>query len=236
MSLPKLKTPIHEFELPSTGEKIKYRPFLVKEQKILMIAQESENEKEMRDCICNIITSCTFAKVEPLSLPVFDIELLFLKIRGKSVGEKLDLNVLCPDDEKTRVKVSLDLNDIEVQVQKDHNNEININENIKIIMRYPTLNDMFGMSGIDTSETEKTLGMMKKCVHEVHDGETVHNKIDMSDSDLSEFIDNLTTDQFSKLSKFFETMPKVTHTIKVTNPKTKKKGEVIIEGIESFFE
>ena len=107
MSLPKLKTPIHEFELPSTGEKIKYRPFLVKEQKFLMIAQESEDEKEMRDCICNIITACTFAKVEPLSLPVFDIELLFLKIRGKSVGEKLDLNVLCPDDEKTRVKLSL---------------------------------------------------------------------------------------------------------------------------------
>jgi len=236
MSLPKLKTPIHEFELPSTGEKIKYRPFLVKEQKILMIAQESENEKEMRDCICNIITSCTFAKVEPLSLPVFDIELLFLKIRGKSVGEKIDLNVKCPDDNETRVKVSLDLNDVEVQVQKDHNNEVNITKDIKIVMRYPTLNDMFGMSGIDTSEADQIITLMKRCVHEVHDGETVHNKVDMSESDLDEFIESLTTEQFSKLSNFFETMPKVTHSIEVTNPKTKKKSEVIIEGIQSFFE
>ena len=236
MSLPKLKTPIHEFELPSTGEKIKYRPFLVKEQKFLMIAQESEDEKEMRDCICNIITACTFAKVEPLSLPVFDIELLFLKIRGKSIGDKIDLNMLCPDDEETRVKVSLDLNDVEVQVQKGHNNEVNITKEIKIIMKYPTLNDMFGMSGIDTSKAEQIIGMIKKCIHEVHEGETVHSKIDMSESDLHEFIESLTTDQFSKLSNFFETMPKVTHSIEVTNPKTKKKSEVIIEGIQSFFE
>ena len=124
----------------------------------------------------------------------------------------------------------------EMETIKSSTNEININENIKIIMRYPTLNDMFGMSGIDTSETEKTLGMMKKCVHEVHDGETVHNKVDMSDSDLSEFIDSLTTEQFEKLGSFFDTMPKVAHVIKVTNPKTKKKGEVTIEGIGSFFE
>ena len=236
MSLPKLKTPIHEFELPSTGEKIKYRPFLVKEQKILMIASESEDEKEMRDCINNIITACTFSKIEPLSLPMFDVEMLFLKIRGKSVGEKIDLNVKCPDDNETRVKVSLDLNDVEVQVQKDHNNEVNITKDIKIVMRYPTLNDMFGMSGIDTSEADQIITLMKRCVHEVHEGENIHVRIDMSESDLDEFIESLTTEQFSKLSNFFETMPKVTHSIEVTNPKTKKKSEVIIEGIQSFFE
>jgi len=228
MSLPKLKTPTYEFELPSTGEKIKYRPFLVKEQKILMVASESEEETQMRDAIID--------KIEAVSLPMFDIEMLFLKIRGKSVGEKIDVNIKCPDDEKTVVAVTIDLADIEVQVDKDHKNVVDITENIKINMRYPTLNDMFGMSGIDTSEVENIMSLIKKCVHEVHDGETVHTRIDMSESDLDEFIESLTTDQFSSLSNFFESMPKVAHSIEVTNPNTKKKGVVVIQGIQSFFE
>tara|TARA_R100001377_G_C3180155_1_gene106317 strand:- start:190 stop:900 length:711 start_codon:yes stop_codon:yes gene_type:complete len=236
MSLPKLKTPTYEFELPSTGEKIKYRPFLVKEQKILMVASESEEETQMRDAIIDIISACTFNKIEAVSLPMFDIEMLFLKIRGKSVGEKIDVNIKCPDDEKTVVAVTIDLADIEVQVDKDHKNVVDITENIKINMRYPTLNDMFGMSGIDTSEVENIMSLIKKCVHEVHDGETVHTRIDMSESDLDEFIESLTTDQFSSLSNFFESMPKVAHSIEVTNPNTKKKGVVVIQGIQSFFE
>jgi len=236
MSLPKLKTPTYEFELPSTGEKIKYRPFLVKEQKILMVASESEEETQMRDAIIDIISDCTFNKIEAVSLPMFDIEMLFLKIRGKSVGEKIDVNIKCPDDEETVVAVTIDLADIEVQVDKDHKNVVDITENIKINMRYPTLNDMFGMSGIDTSEVENIMSLIKKCVHEVHDGETVHTRIDMSESDLDEFIESLTTEQFQGLSNFFESMPKVAHSIEVTNPKTKNKGVVVIQGIQSFFE
>jgi len=236
MALPKLKTPTYEFELPSTGEKIKYRPFLVKEQKILMMATESEDEREIKDSIVNIINACTFKKIEPLSLPMFDIELLFLKIRGKSVGDKIELNLLCPDDGETTVAATLNIEDIGIKNHKNHTNVIDINENVKIYMRYPTLDDMFGMTSIDTTEVEQILKMIKRCINEIHDGETVHNKIDMSESDLDEFIDSFTTEQFEKLTDFFETMPKMTHVIEVTNPNTKKKGEVIIEGIQSFFE
>ena len=201
-----------------------------------MIASESEDEKEMRDCINNIITACTFSKIEPLSLPMFDVEMLFLKIRGKSVGEKIDLNVKCPDDNETRVKVSLDLNDVEVQVQKDHNNEVNITKDIKIVMRYPTLNDMFGMSGIDTSEADQIITLMKRCVHEVHEGEKIYNRVDVTDKDIEDFIESFSTEQLKSIMNFFETMPKIRKIMNVTNPKTKVVSEVVLEGMETFLE
>jgi hypothetical protein len=234
MALPKLQTPTYELEQPSSGEKIKYRPFLVKEQKVLMMASESGDEIQIRDSLAGIITSCTFGKVDPYTVPMFDIEYLFLRIRGKSVGEKVELSLTCPDDNETKVETSVNLEDIGVTMKDDHTNTIEITDKIKIIMTYPTLNDMLGMTE-DIGDVDKMIDVIKRCVHEVHDGETVHNKVDMSDSDLTEFIDSLTTQQFENLALFFDTMPKVAHSIKVTNPKTKKKGEVVIEGIGSFF-
>jgi hypothetical protein len=235
MALPKLQSQVYELEQPSTGEKIKYRPFLVKEQKNLMMASESGDETQIRDSLAGIISSCTFEKVDPFNVPMFDVEFLFLRIRGKSVGEKIELNLLCPDDGETRVKTTLNLEDVGVNQKLGHTSEISITDKIKIIMRYPTLNDMVGMSGEKEAGFDEVLSMMKRCIHEVHDEETVHSKVDMSESDLTEFIESLTTEQFQGLADFFDTMPKVAHSIDVTNPKTKKKGEVVIEGIQSFF-
>ena len=236
MALPKLETQVYELEQPSTGEKIKYRPFLVKEQKTLMMASESGDDKQIRDSLAGIISSCTFEKVDPFIIPMFDVEFLFLRIRGKSVGEKIELNLLCPDDGETRVKTTLNLEDVGVNQKVGHTNEISVTDKIKIIMKYPSLNDMVGMSGDENAGFNEVIDMMKRCIDEVHDGETVHNKIDMSESDLDEFIESLTTEQFQGLADFFDTMPKVAHAIEVTNPKTKKKGEVVIEGIQSFFD
>ena len=234
MALPKLDTPVYELEQPSTGDKIKYRPFLVKEQKILMMASESNDDKQIKEALAGLISNCTFSKVDPFKIPIFDIEFLFLRIRGKSVGEKLDLSLLCPDDNETRVNKSINLEDIGVNMEVGHTNEINITDNIKMIMRYPTLNDITDIVG-ETDAVEDTFSMIRRCVHEIHDGDKVYNKVDMSDSELDEFIDSLLGEQFENLSKFFETMPKVQHSVEVTNPKTKKKGEVVIEGIQSFF-
>ena len=233
MALPKLETPIYELELPSTGKKIKYRPFLVKEHKNLMIALESEEETQLRDSLASIISGCTFNKIDPFEVPMFDIEFMFLRIRGKSVGEKVKLNVLCPDDNKTRVDVEINLGDINVHMKAEHTNEVSVTDDIKIIMRYPSLNDIVDIK--DNQEIDQVFSMIKRCVNEVHEGETIHRRVDMSEKDLEEFIGNLTTETFEKLGNFFETMPKVMHVMKIKNPKTKKTGEVVIEGIQNFF-
>ena len=235
MALPKLETPTYELEQPSTGKKIKYRPFLVKEQKTLMMAQESGDDNQIRDSLASLISGCTFEKIDPFAIPLFDIELLFLRIRGKSVGEKIELKLLCPDDNKTRVDKTINLEDIDVNMKVGHTNEIKLTKKIKMVMKYPTLNDMTNITE-DANDVEDVFSLIKRCVHEIHDGEKVYNKIDMSDDELEEFIDSLTGEQFENLSNFFETMPKVQHSIEVTNPKTKKKGEVVIEGIQSFFD
>ena len=235
MALPKLDTPVYELEQPSTGETIKYRPFLVKEQKTLMMASESNDDKQVKEALAGLISNCTFSKVDPYKLPLFDIEFLFLRIRGKSVGEKIDLNLLCPDDNETRVNKTINLEEIGVNMKVGHTNEISITDKIKMVMRYPTLNDMTDVS-TNTNSVQDVFSMIKRCVHEIHDDEKVYNKVDISDTELEEFIDSLTGEQFEKVGGFFETMPKVQHSIEVTNPKTKKKGEVVIEGIQSFFE
>ena len=235
MALPKLDTPTYELEQPSTGEKIKYRPFLVKEQKTLIMAQESEDDKQIKDALANLISGCTFEKIEPYDIPIFDIEYFFLRIRGKSVGEKVELSLLCPDDNETRVNKSINLDDINVNMKVGHTNEIDITNKIKMIMKYPTLSDMTDISADNTNASD-IFEMIKKCVHEIRDGETIYNRVDMSEKELDEFIDSLTADQFEGITDFFDTMPKVQHSVEVTNPKTKKKGEIIIEGIQSFFD
>ena len=235
MALPKLDTPTYELEQPSTGEKIKYRPFLVKEQKVLMMAQESQDDKQIRDALASLVSSCTFQSVDPYEIPMFDIEYFFLRIRGKSSGEKIELNLLCPDDNETRVKKTINLEEISVNMKVGHTNEINITDKIKMIMRYPTLNDMLDID-VEKENAEDMFSLIKRCIGEIHHDEKVYNKVDISDKELEEFIDSLTADQFEKITDFFDTMPKVQHSVEVVNPNTKKKGEVVIEGIQNFFD
>jgi len=233
MALPKINTPTYELELPSTGEIIKYRPFLVKEQKLLLIAQESGEEKQIANAMGELVNSCTFGKVNTKSAPMFDIEYLFLKIRGKSVGEKVKLNLICPDDGKTTVPYDLNLEDVECQVQDDHSNEIQINEDIKIVFRYPLLNDLQNVKA-SAGDSEKTFHFMECCIDSIHSGDDVFQRIDIKDKELSDFIEQFTNEQFEKITQFFNTMPKLRHIVKVTNPKTKKKNEILLEGLESF--
>ena len=233
MALPKLKTITYELDLPSTGETIKYRPFLVKEQKNLMIAQESEDTKQIENAFASIINDCTFGEIDPYKMPMFDIEYVFLRLRGKSVGEKIQLNVLCPDDEKTRVEVEVNLEDVDIQQNVNHSNVVEITDNISVIMKYPCLADMEGFNA--SGQVESMFGMIKKCVHEIRDGEDTHHRIDMTDKELDEFIESMSSEQFEKVSEFFETMTKLQHVVEVKNPKTKKKGEVLISGLQSFF-
>ena len=231
MALPKLDSPTYETELPSTNEKVKYRPFLVKEQKLLLIAQESKKQKETYLSISNLLKACTFDKLDVDNLPIFDVEYLFLKIRSKSVGEKITIMITCPDDNETKVPVKLDLKDIAVQMTVGHTNELDISDKIKMIMKYPVLGDVSRSTG---SDSNKVFEIMNQCIYEVHDGDTIYHRVDMSNSDLTEFIDSFTGAQFEMVTQFFETMPKLRHIVNVTNPNTKVKSEVVIEGLDSF--
>ena len=233
MALPKLNSLTYELNLPSTDEKLKYRPFLVKEQKVLMIAQESEDDKQIQNAFAQIVNDCTFGELDAYNMPMFDVEYVFLQMRGKSVGEKVKLNLLCPDDEKTRVDVEIDLKAVSVQMKEDHTNVVQLTDNISIIMKYPTLSDMSGFD--NKGQIQSIFEMIKRCVHEIHDGETVYNRVDISEKELDEFIESMSTENFQNLSAFFETMPKLQHTVEVKNPKTKKKNEILIEGLQSFF-
>ena len=236
MALPKLNTPTYSLELPSTNKEIKYRSFLVKEQKLLMMAQESNDDKQIYNAMSNIIKSCTFGIVDAETSPLFDIEYVFLKLRAKSVGETVKLRVLCTDDNETYAEISINLEDIGVQISEKHTNEIVITDDIKIVMRYPILKDMKGLLGTKTSSMEQIFSILKTCIWEVHDGEQVHNRVDISDKDIEEFVDSLNTSQFELVSKFFETMPKLRHIVKVKNPKTEVENEIVLEGLESFLE
>ena len=234
MALPKLNTINYEMDLPSNGEKIKYRPFLVKEQKNLLIAQETEDPKIIESALADIVKDCTFGLIDPYKSPLFDIEYVFLKVRGKSVGEKVTLNLLCPDDGKTRVETEIDLSEVNVQMNVEHTNTVKITDSISLVMRYPTLSSMNDFS--DDGQITSIFNLIKKCVHEVRDGDEIHHRIDISETELDEFVDSMSTKNFEDISSFFETMPKIMHIVDVVNPKTKKKNEVVIEGIQSFFE
>ena len=233
MALPKLDTPIYQLELPSNQQVVKYRPFLVKEQKILMMAQDADDKEDSYNMLAEIVDGCTFNNVDIKTMPIFDFEYLFMKIRCKSVGESTELSVLCPDDNETRVPVTVNLDGIDVQVEDGHSNVIGVNDSIKIIMRYPTVNDIKSVSEAETLNNVMTL--LKVCINEIHDGDTIHNMIDVTSKELDEFIDSLPTDTFEKMAIFFDTMPKLTHVIEVKNPKTEVTSEVVIQGMESFF-
>ena len=234
MALPKLNTPTYSLVLPSTGEEVKFRPFLVKEQKLLMLAQESENNKEMLDTVVKIVSSCTFNKVDPTHSPVFDIEYVFLKLRAKSVGENVEVTLLCPDDEETYTTKKINLDKIEIEVDESHSNEIQLTEQIKLIMKYPQMSDMNQINTQDNSQINLVFSVLKHCILEVQDGDTSYQKVDISDKDLEEFIDSFDTEQFEKIMTFFETMPKLREKVEVTNPKTQVTSEIVLEGLESF--
>jgi hypothetical protein len=237
MALPILTIPTYELEVPSTDEKIKYRPFLVKEEKILLIALESGENKDIVQAVKTIVDECTFNKLNLGKMPMFDVEYVFLQIRAKSVGEISDLKLLCPDDGKTYAKVEVDLTEIRVQVDEEHNSKIELTDEMGIIMQYPTI-DSF-MSGEYLSVTaENMLDIIVSCIEQIYDkgGEEVHMAVDSTKKELLEFIEQLNTKQFAKVQRFFDTMPKLKHTITVKNPKTKKESEITLIGLNDFFE
>ena len=236
MALPKLNTPTYELEVPSTDEKIKYRPFLVKEEKILMIAMESKDNAQIVNAVKDIVSSCTFEKLNVATMPMFDMEYIFLNIRAKSVGEVSKLKILCPDDKKTYASVELDLTKVEVQVGDDHSNKIELTDDMGIIMTYPTI-DSFLESGIETVNASNMLDVVGSCVLQIYEqkGEKVYQAKDQTKKELTEFIESMNSGQFKKLQSFFDTMPKLTHTIQVKNPKTKKTSDVKLTGLNDFF-
>ena len=231
--LPKLDTPTYRLTLPSSREEIQYRPFLVKEQKLLMMAQESEDDNQVVDTVSQIVSACTFDKIDVNTSPMFDIEYIFLQIRGKSVGEKIDLMLTCPDDEKTSVPVQVDINDISVLMSEEHNNEIDITDDIKMVFRYPLLKDVKGIPS-NTKEIDLIFYLLNSCIESIHHGEEIYNRVDVSDKEVTEFIDSLTGEQFERITDFFQTMPKLRHVIPVKNPKTEVESEVVVEGLASF--
>ena len=236
MALPKLNTPTYELEVPSTDEKIKYRPFLVKEEKILLMAMESKDNTQIINAVKDIVSSCTFEKLNANTMPMFDMEYIFLNIRAKSVGEISKLKILCPDDKKTYASVELDLTKVEVQVGDEHSNKIELTDDMGIIMTYPTI-DSFLESGIENIDASNMLEVIGTCILQIYEekGEKVYQAKDQTKKELTEFIESMDSKQFKKLQSFFDTMPKLTHTIKVKNPKTKKTSDVKLTGLNDFF-
>ena len=235
MALPRVNNPTYMLDLPSTGEKIKYRPFLVKEQKVLMMAQDTKKDAELAETMGQLVSSCTYGKVKPETSPMFDMEYAFLKIRSKSVGSKVDVMITCPDDEITQVKTVVDLDEIEVQMLDNHSNEVNITDDVKIEFRYPILNDMIDLKD-GANDVERVFHILEKCITSIHFGDDVYQKTDITEKELNTFVDELTGEQFETLVDFFSSMPKLRHVVKITNPKTKVKSEVVLEGLESFLE
>ena len=221
MALPKLTTPTYELEIPSTDEKIKFRPFLVKEEKILMMAMESKKSADIVQAVKEIVEECTFNKINISDMPMFDIEYIFLQIRSKSVGEVSKIRVLCPDDGKTYANLDLDLNEVKVQVGDDHTNKIELNNGMGIIMKYPTI-DSFKESGIQDINASNMLEVIGGCILQIYEeeGKKVYDPKDQTKKELTDFIEQLTTEQFKHIQKFFDTMPKLKHEITVKNPKT----------------
>ena len=236
MALPKLTTPTYELEIPSTDEKIKYRPFLVKEEKILMMALESKSEKDITQAVKDIVSECTFNKVNIDNMPMFDVEYIFLQVRSKSVGEVSKLKLLCPDDKKTYADVEVDLNEVKVQVGEDHTNKIDLGNGMGIIMQYPSI-DSFKDSGIRDINASNMLEVISTCILQIYEdeGKKVYNSKDQTQKELTDFIEQLNTKQFKDVQKFFDTMPKLKHEITVKNPKTKKESKIVLSGLNDFF-
>lgn len=236
MSLPKINAPEYRLNVPSTDEEIRYRPFLVKEEKLLLIAQETGTDKATYEAIRNIISSCCLDPVDINKLPLFDMEYIFLNIRAKSVGEVVKLKVKCPDDEETEVEVEVDLTKIQVQMDDSHDARIQLTDDIGVLMMYPNFGTVSKQQSMkEGKETEQLFDMIGSCMFQVWQGEETYDAMDYSEKDKKEFLESLSHDQFEKLQVFFETMPTLKHEVEVTNPKTNVTSNIMLQGINAFF-
>ena len=238
MPLPKIATPTYELELPSTGKTIQYRPFLVKEEKLLVIALESEDNKQITTAIKAVLRACVLTKgVKVESLPTFDIEYLFLNIRGKSVGEELDVNIVCPDDEVTEVAIKIDLDEIQVQRDENHTNQIKLDDSLMMEMKYPSLDEFIknNFDFNDKNQMDQSFQLIASCIDKVYSEDEAWATADCTKKEVNEFLESMNSSQFKEIEAFFTTMPKLSHSIKVKNPKTKVESEVVLEGLASFF-
>tara|TARA_Y100000766_G_scaffold112748_1_gene96704 strand:+ start:35 stop:751 length:717 start_codon:yes stop_codon:yes gene_type:complete len=237
MPLPKIATPTYELVLPSSNRKIKYRPFLVKEEKILIIALESQDQKQIANAVKSILASCILTKGTKVDkLSTFDIEYLFLNVRGKSVGEQIEVMVTCPDDGKTQVPMSINIDSIKVQKNSEHNPDIKLDDIYTLKMRYPSLNEFIKTNfSAEDIKVDDTFDLIASCVDQVYSEEESWTQADCTKKELTDFIESLNSAQFKEIEKFFDTMPKLTHKVKVKNPNTKVESEIVIEGLQSFF-
>ena len=238
MPLPTIATPTYKLELPSTGKKIKYRPFLVKEEKLLVLALETENTKDISTAIKTVLKNCIQSRgVKVENLPTFDIEYLFLNIRGKSVGEDVDVNLIAPDDEVTEVPVTINIDDIKIQKDEKHNKMIKLDDALVMEMKYPSL-DQFIKSNFDFKEEnsmDQSFDLIASCIDKIYNEEEVWSTADCTKKEVKDFLEQMNSMQFKEIETFFETMPKLSHKVTFTNPKTKVESTVVLEGLSSFF-
>ena len=236
MSLPILETATYELTLPSIDKKIKYRPFLVKEEKVLMMAMESGNQSEIKTALKNIVQACTFGEINASLLPTFDLEYVFLQIRSKSVGEVAKIKILCPDDKETYVPLDLDLSKVEVLVDDSHTNEVQINDKMKIVMKYPTIDSVDATADAENMKTEQLFVIVGSSIYQIENGDEVHMAKDYKKEELNEFIESLSSQDFAKIQQFFTSMPALKHEVEVTNPKTNITSKVTLTGLADFFQ
>jgi len=238
MPLPTIVTPTYELELPSTGKKVKYRPFLVKEEKLLVLALETEDTKDISTAIKTVLKNCIQTRgVKVENLPTFDIEFLFLNIRGKSVGEEVEVNLIAPDDEETQVPVTISIDDIKIQKSEEHNNKVKLDDTLMMEMKYPSL-DQFIKSNFDFTEEvsmDQSFDLIASCIDKIYNEEEVWSTADCTKKEVKDFLEQMNSMQFKEIEKFFETMPKLSHSVTFTNPKTKVESTVVLEGLSSFF-
>ncbi len=238
MPLPKIAAPTYELVLPSTKATIQYRPFLVKEEKLLVLALESEDTKQITTAIKTVIKNCVLTKgIKVDKLPTFDIEYLFLNIRGKSVGEEVELSIIAPDDETTSIPITINIDDIQVKESEDHTNKIKIDNTLMMEMKYPSLSEFISNNFDinDDANIEKSFSLIATCIDKIYSEEEVWTASDCSKKEMNDFLEQMNSSQFKEIEKFFETMPKLSHEVEVTNPKTKKTSTVVLEGLSSFF-
>ena len=235
MALPKITTPTYMLVQPSTGETVEYRPFLVGEEKLLLMAMESEDEKQIYNAIIKLVQSCTSGKIGNMADPMFDLEFAFLKIRGKSVSESVEIEVLCPDDKTTRVPYTLNTDEVEVLIDDKHSTVIELNDEFTLNMRYPSVKDTLdGLQGKKKTDVEKIFDLVKSCISSIEHGEDVYNRVDLSNQEIDEFFDSMTQQMFEKMQEFFNSMPTLRKEIEVTNPNTNVKSKVTLEGLADF--
>ncbi len=238
MPLPTIVTPTYELELPSTGKKIKYRPFLVKEEKLLVLALETEDTKQISTAIKTVLKNCIQTRgVKVENLPTFDIEYLFLNIRGKSVGEEIEVNLISPDDKVTEVPVSINIDDIKIQKSEDHDKKIKLDDTLIMEMKYPSL-DQFIKSNFDFGDEvdmDQSFELIASCINKIYNEEEVWSTADCTKKEVKDFLEQMNSMQFKEIEKFFDTMPKLSHSVTFTNPKTKVESTVVLEGLSSFF-